>query len=603
MQKPWLQAAVSLALFLGAPGLPAYQAAAQVAGFRAAAVPNAAGWTQALGALAAGLESSPASATPLLTRTLGQLRLELVFAPKSPAALSLVGQLRASSPAAFAALPLAERAALAEAAIRAAASELAAPAAELVADAKRGRLGEDGKQRLLALESAWFYLEPALGAELRAQAKVLHNDAALAFGRRVADALGRPKEDKLPYLLTLEAGRAFKGAERLLLERPDPKAPVSERFVRDVLAPAVSRSLELGAERVAERGHSTDDLWKGVFRTHEIAFGAVAPRALAHALQRSGVWTDFVAAVSLHAAERLAASEHEDSKETLREAGWRTAYQFRLPSWDPRANEHATFGAWLAAAHGAPKSDPADAWGKPVGTVLGIPLRIEAAHARLMAIMGASFFVVMSAFVPGASLATHLAQAALGTVLMQVSTILHELGHAFTAKAFGEPVVALALTGKGGGAVIYSNMRRPLVDFLVSAAGPLVTLLWAIGFLAAMIYSPASWLTPVYSAQAAISFFNLFMNVFPIVPNDGGRMLRAALAKVYGDHYRANRAASYVGVALAAALALAGVPAYMLLGLGPALAFVFVGIAVGRGAWKSRIDPGTRMFDEASRRG
>ncbi len=598
MRRPWLSAAVSLALVLGAPGLPAYQAAAQLIGARAAQpVSNAAGWTQALGALSSALETQPQAAPPSLLRTLGQLRLELVFSPKAAGALSLVKHIRAEDPAAFSKLPVAEQAALAGAAIRAASEELAGPAEQFLAGATPGKLSAAERATLRSLESAWFYLPDETGRSIRLLARQERNAGALDFGKRVANALGAPREDKIGYLLTRETRYALKGAERLLLERPSAEHRVSERFVRDVLAPYAARALDNASARVAERGHSADDLWKDLFRSHEAAFGLVAPRRLISTLREAGVWTDFVSAVSVHAALRLAASPSPDAQEALREAGWRTQYQFRLPSWLPEAAVHPTFGAWLASRYGPPTEDPEKAFGRLVGTVFGIPVRVEPQSARLMAIMFGSFYVIMTAFFPGGGILTHAAQAALGAVLMQVGTILHELGHALAAKAFGEPVVALALTGKGGGAVFYSNMRKPFADFVVSAAGPVVTLVWALAFLAAS-GSPASWLTPVYTAQAFAGLFSLAVNLAPILPTDGGRMFRAALSKLFGDHYLATRVAAIAGAVIAASVALASIPAYHLLGLGPALGLAFIGLSFSRGSWKSRKHSGVRMIDE-----
>ena len=73
MTKRLASAALALALTLGAPGLPAYQAAAQMVRAPAITAPvaQAAGWGQALGRLTANLERDPG----LIAGSSGLLRI------------------------------------------------------------------------------------------------------------------------------------------------------------------------------------------------------------------------------------------------------------------------------------------------------------------------------------------------------------------------------------------------------------------------------------------------------------------------------------------------------------------------------------------------
>jgi Zn-dependent protease len=112
-----------------------------------------------------------------------------------------------------------------------------------------------------------------------------------------------------------------------------------------------------------------------------------------------------------------------------------------------------------------------------------------------------------------------------------ISSLVHELGHARTAKAFGKRV-EIVLQAFGGYAA-YSG-GAPLDrtrTFLVTAAGPTLQIV-----LGAVVYLFAQSL-PSMSPQAtyfvkvlyAISFIWALLNLLPVLPLDGGRLLQTIL--------------------------------------------------------------------------
>lgn len=112
-----------------------------------------------------------------------------------------------------------------------------------------------------------------------------------------------------------------------------------------------------------------------------------------------------------------------------------------------------------------------------------------------------------------------------------ISVLVHELGHALTAKAFGKRV-EIVLQAFGGYAA-YSG-GAPLDrtrTFLVTAAGPALQIV-----LGAVVYLFAQSL-PSMSPQAtyfvkvlyAISFIWAILNLLPVLPLDGGRLLQTIL--------------------------------------------------------------------------
>ncbi len=136
-----------------------------------------------------------------------------------------------------------------------------------------------------------------------------------------------------------------------------------------------------------------------------------------------------------------------------------------------------------------------------------------------------------------------------------VSVLVHELGHALMARAFGlRPQITLHMMG---GVTLFGpgpNLTRGR-DIAISAAGPLAGLLLGGLALVALQKAPAqsaglAWVAVSVAAQINL-YWSLF-NLVPVVPFDGGRILLAAL----GPKRRA--AAGYVslgfGVAAVAVL-------------------------------------------------
>ena len=112
-----------------------------------------------------------------------------------------------------------------------------------------------------------------------------------------------------------------------------------------------------------------------------------------------------------------------------------------------------------------------------------------------------------------------------------ISILVHELGHALTARRFGA-YSAITLQAFGGYAA-YSGVRLTRGQrFLVTAAGPGIQLLlgWAVARLITVL-----WLNLTLNALfflrvlQDISIYWALLNLLPVLPLDGGRMLEAAL--------------------------------------------------------------------------
>lgn len=111
-----------------------------------------------------------------------------------------------------------------------------------------------------------------------------------------------------------------------------------------------------------------------------------------------------------------------------------------------------------------------------------------------------------------------------------ISILVHELGHALTARHFGahSHIVLQAF----GGFAAYSGVKMTrLQSFLVTAAGPVVQII--LGLLVLLLVRnvsiPSEQGTYFMATLMVISLFWAILNLLPVLPLDGGQMLNAVL--------------------------------------------------------------------------
>lgn len=147
-----------------------------------------------------------------------------------------------------------------------------------------------------------------------------------------------------------------------------------------------------------------------------------------------------------------------------------------------------------------------------------------------------------------------------------LSIVLHELGHALTARRNGLAVMGIELWALGGITRTSGTTRSPGAQFMIAAAGPLATLLViAACCIAGALAAPHQQFfdlsvaanvhtTPVgvwLKCLAMLNIVVLALNLVPAFPLDGGQMVQAVVWKATGDRNRATRATGRVGQALA----------------------------------------------------
>jgi len=159
------------------------------------------------------------------------------------------------------------------------------------------------------------------------------------------------------------------------------------------------------------------------------------------------------------------------------------------------------------------------------------------------------------------------------TFLLFAIVVLHELGHSLAALRYGVPVKQIVLLPIGGVAELGRMPEKPIQEFVIAIAGPLVN------FALAIILAPlglalgqgfGGWPpADLFDNLGQLSFnaifnyvfvSNLFLGIFnllPAFPMDGGRVLRALLATQV-SYQRATSIAVTIGQTLAWMLGLYG---------------------------------------------
>jgi Zn-dependent protease len=141
-------------------------------------------------------------------------------------------------------------------------------------------------------------------------------------------------------------------------------------------------------------------------------------------------------------------------------------------------------------------------------------------------------------------------------VLLYLSVLVHEISHCAVARAFHLAVRRVLLYPLGGFSEIEEEPPTPLQEFLVSAAGPALSLVLAAfaGFLTHLVpYGlPNLIIDQLFRANLLVGLFNLL----PGLPLDGGRIFRAGVWKITGRAATATIAAAWAGRVLAVAILL-----------------------------------------------
>lgn len=149
-----------------------------------------------------------------------------------------------------------------------------------------------------------------------------------------------------------------------------------------------------------------------------------------------------------------------------------------------------------------------------LGSVLGFPIDVNLSFLFLLGIV---------ALTMGGLTGVAVVLLAFGSV------VLHELGHALVARHLGVRVAGIELHFFGGAARMVDVPNRAGDEIAIAAAGPAVS--FALGGISFLLAGIGGALGGFFHLLAWINIVIGAFNLIPALPMDGGRILRALLAR------------------------------------------------------------------------
>jgi Zn-dependent protease len=199
-------------------------------------------------------------------------------------------------------------------------------------------------------------------------------------------------------------------------------------------------------------------------------------------------------------------------------------------------------------------------WSFHLGRLFGIELRVHFTFLLLLAWIG------MSSWLQSHDTALVI-EGVVYVICVFAIVVLHELGHALTARRFGIPTRDITLLPIGGVSRLEHMPTVPSQELLVAVAGPAVNIVLAAVLFGVVLLMGKSGGDGVSRLSlvggpfvAKLVWTNLALAVFnlvPAFPMDGGRVLRAIVA-TRTDRVKATDIAAAVGKVIAIAFGILG---------------------------------------------
>ncbi len=197
-------------------------------------------------------------------------------------------------------------------------------------------------------------------------------------------------------------------------------------------------------------------------------------------------------------------------------------------------------------------------WQWKLGTFAGIDVFVHATFLLLIGWIGYSHWLQYGTI-------AKVVEGILFILALFLSVVLHEYGHALTARKYGIKTRDITLYPIGGVARLERMPEKPIEELWVALMGPAVNVVIAailfvylylsggLAELSDLTIASGSFLMRLMLVNISLVVFNLL----PAFPMDGGRVLRALLA-MRMDYVRATQVAASIGQGMAFLFGLAG---------------------------------------------
>ena len=238
-----------------------------------------------------------------------------------------------------------------------------------------------------------------------------------------------------------------------------------------------------------------------------------------------------------------------------------------------------------------------------VGSAVGIPIRLDVTFLLVLPVVAYVIGAQLGEWAPlladtlGAtidaealtgSVAVRFAIGAIAAVGLFACVVAHEFGHSLVARRYGVSIESITLWLLGGVAQMAEIPEDWKQEFTIAIAGPVVSVAVGVLSYAAFLATPPGGvaLEALRFTLAYLAVMNVVLaafNLLPGFPMDGGRILRALLARSR-PHARATQQAARVGQGFAILLGLWG----LLAGFNPFLIVLAFFIYIAAASESSR---------------
>ena len=190
-----------------------------------------------------------------------------------------------------------------------------------------------------------------------------------------------------------------------------------------------------------------------------------------------------------------------------------------------------------------------------LGIVAGIPIKVHWTFSLFIAFI---IYIAFSNQIASSELIWFFAY----VLLLFVFVVMHEYGHALTARRFGIRTRDIILSPIGGIARLERLPFKPYQELLVAIAGPAVNVVLVVIFLCWQLMISDRILPPLDRIDLSFSddfigyllWINIMLfifNLLPAFPMDGGRVLRSLLAMIMKNRLKATKWAVIIGQVMA----------------------------------------------------